>query len=49
MLDPARPAGTPDQVRAAVAGALAETGAVPPRIDVAPVAELEREPGPRPS
>ena len=39
------PAGTPEQVRAAVAGVLEEAGAVPPRIDVTPVAELEREPG----
>ena len=46
MLDPAAPADTPDQVRAAVAGALEEAGAVPPRIAVTPVAELEREPGP---
>ena len=46
VLDPAAPAGTPDQVRAAVAGALEAAGAVPPRIDVTPVAELEREPGP---
>jgi len=46
VLDPAAAAGTPDQVRAAVAGALEEAGAVLPRIDVEPVAELEREPGP---
>ena len=46
VLDPHAPAGTPDEVRAALAGALDEAGAVPPRIDVTPVAELEREPGP---
>ena len=46
VLDPDAPAGTPDEVRAALARALDEAGAVPPRIDVTPVAELEREPGP---
>jgi len=46
VLDPAAAVGTPEDVRAAVAGALEEAGAVPPRIDVSPVAELEREPGP---
>jgi phenylacetate-CoA ligase len=46
VLDPQAPAGTPDQVRTAVAGVLEAAGAVPPRIDVTPVAELEREAGP---
>ncbi len=46
VLDPRASAGTPDEVRAAVAGVLEAAGAVPPRIDVTPVGELEREPGP---
>jgi phenylacetate-coenzyme A ligase PaaK-like adenylate-forming protein len=45
VLDPAAAADVPDRVRAAVATAIEEAGAVAPAITVRPVAELEREPG----
>jgi hypothetical protein len=46
VLDPAAPAGTLEQVRAAVLGVLDEADAVAPELAVTAVSELEREPGP---
>jgi hypothetical protein len=45
VLDRAAPADTAERVRAAVLSVLDEAGAVAPPLRVAPVAELEREPG----
>jgi phenylacetate-coenzyme A ligase PaaK-like adenylate-forming protein len=45
VLDPAAAADVPDRVRAAVAQAIEDAGAIAPAITVRPVAELEREPG----
>jgi phenylacetate-CoA ligase len=45
VLDPAAASDVPERVRAAVATAIEEAGAVPPAITVRPVAKLEREPG----
>jgi phenylacetate-coenzyme A ligase PaaK-like adenylate-forming protein len=46
VLDPAAPAGTLEQVRAAVLAVLDEAGATAPEVTVIAVDELEREAGP---
>jgi phenylacetate-coenzyme A ligase PaaK-like adenylate-forming protein len=46
VLDPKAPADLPDRLRRSLERAIEATGALPPSIDIRPVAALQREPGP---
>ncbi|HWJ54102.1 MAG TPA: AMP-binding protein [Propionibacteriaceae bacterium] len=46
VLDPDAPAELPDRLRRSLEGAIEATGALPPSVDIRPVTELQREPGP---